>query len=89
MGHFHFFLSGVLDFSALELLEKVLARAILGGLRMENLFHDLLYHLILLPDQALLTEQLCSKLLILSSYIIQLLFQIYFFLVQSFFIRVF
>ena len=76
MNHFDLFVSCMLDLSALELLEEILTAAIMWALWVEHLLHNLLNHLVLLPDEPLLTQELGSQLLVIPCHIIQLFFQI-------------
>jgi len=59
------------------------------NLRMEDLLHDLLDHLVLFLDETLLAEQLRLELLIFSQHLIELFLQIYLFLVEPLLVRVF
>lgn len=64
-----------MNLPVMEILQKVTALAVLGRSRMEYLLHDLLHHLILLLDVALLTLQLSLQLLVLYEHLIELLLQ--------------
>mgnify|MGYP006952836692 CR=1 FL=1 len=73
--------------SPLELLQEIVV-ALLSGLRMKDLLHDLLDHLILLLYEALLAQELGPQLLVLSLHPVQLLLQGNLLLVEPLFVSV-